>query len=610
MTEIETDKLVPTSTDMLVGMLGNTEKMLSSNKRVNYAEHRGEYADDDDKLDVDTNAFIKNKKDGNIFKRNTNDHDRTKNNSEKHNNGNMNGADHGINPNNGTAHRANQTSGMADKKKDHDTDTETQTDTNRDGDEKVHSKKEMMLLKLDMLRKLGELKQLGVHLSQNYNLDSDLEMMQYEYKLHHDIRSKKNSVQWMSHMMIGIVKGTEMLNDGYNPFDIKLAGLSNIISSDMHNYYAVLGDIYEKYNQPGKQMAPEMRLLLMISGAALSMQINRIAPEGIKNMMGVGGMANNIKNDDQTLNELRKKAEADSTNRPTGTGAGTGDVDEKVREYVKKQHDLATQKVADLKMLQEKEREIEKMNRMMNGQNSNMKNFKEKLMLSSEQPSEKDNNNGLTQDEIEHIKKMRYMEEQKHLEMLRNVAQQKSDMFRSAGKKDEKKDDKKDDKKKQDLDRQNKQLDNILNSINHTDPVKNSKKQTDDQSVASNASSISVNPKIGNIMKRTSEKAHDEHMKNMKNLFDTKNNSDKPKSKNSPDLSKFDKTINNLLEDNVSDLDNLSKEDISIGSLDKKKNTKKNPEKKTNDLVDFGMISFGSKNKGNKPSFNVGKTAK
>ena len=354
-----TDNLAPCSTDMMVNLIGNTDKLISSNKRWNYDDHRNDTCDNEnDELDVTTGSYMRKPDD--IFKNND-----SKKSSER--------ATYSM---------------QDDKTVNTDTDcNDSETSGIRDTEKKIN-KKDLILLKLDMLRKLGELKQCGVHLSQNYNLDSDLDMMQYEYKLHHDIRSKQNSVQWMSHMLIGIVKGVEMANDAYNPFDIKIGGLSEKISSDMHNYYTVLGDIYEKYNQPGKQMSPEMRLLLMLSGAILSMQVNRAIPSIL------GGSSDNVMND-KTLEELRKKAENDSRQ-----------MNEKTQEIIKKQHDDATQRVTDLKMLQEKELENKKIN------NTDMKKFKENLILSSETPRDNDNNDndlhGMTNEEIENIRKTKY----------------------------------------------------------------------------------------------------------------------------------------------------------------------------------------------------------
>ena len=48
------------------------------------------------------------------------------------------------------------------------------TDTRTDTHHVEPSEDEIHLQKLDMLRKLGELAQIGVNLSQNYNMNSDL----------------------------------------------------------------------------------------------------------------------------------------------------------------------------------------------------------------------------------------------------------------------------------------------------------------------------------------------------------------------------------------------------------------------------------------------------
>ena len=49
-------------------------------------------------------------------------------------------------------------------------------------------REELMLRKIDMLCKLGELQADGVTLSQGYSLNSDYDAMKYEYILHRNIR--------------------------------------------------------------------------------------------------------------------------------------------------------------------------------------------------------------------------------------------------------------------------------------------------------------------------------------------------------------------------------------------------------------------------------------
>ena len=158
--------LEATTTDMMVNMLGNTDKLVSSSKRVFYDGNIKQ-----DELDVNPDEFIKETKPE------------------------INQKPEPINPINEPYINQNE---ERERERQYSA-TETIEPS------KKLNKKELMLQKLNMLRKLGELKQYGVQLTQNYNLNSDYEMMEYEYNLHHDIRSKQNSVQWMSHMMIVII---------------------------------------------------------------------------------------------------------------------------------------------------------------------------------------------------------------------------------------------------------------------------------------------------------------------------------------------------------------------------------------------------------------------
>ena len=183
------------------------------------------------------------------------------------------------------------------------------------------------------------------------------------------------------------------------------------------------------------------------------------------------------------------------------------------------------------------------------------------------------------------------MEEQQHLEMMRRIAHQKSESFRNNLHQINR-----DDRRKQELSLQNQQLDKIINGVNGSKTQSNqqsnqqskpqSKKQNqteDTKSVQTNESSISVNPKIKNIM----SKSRYTNKQNTKKLFAP-----------TEDI-KMDDNIKLLLEQNESDYDNVSKDDISIGSSKDKKDKKK--------ALDFTQMSFGSKTKGTKPTLKTGK---
>ena len=235
-----------------------------------------------------------------------------------------------------------------------------------------------MLKKLDMLRKLGELAQYGVKLSQNYNMSSDYFTMKYEYEVHKNIRAKQNSVNWMSSLMLNCIYGVEILNDKYNPFDLKLKNWSEQINADINNYYDIFGEIYEKYNKPGKNMSPELKLILMVSGSALKFHLNNTLlsqPGKIElgnngnngnNNNGNGnnynsngnngngnGNGNNYIQDPVLLEKMRQQAISDRIRQESERN------NEILRQKAEKEHELAHKQVGDMLFLQQKKTEAE-----------------------------------------------------------------------------------------------------------------------------------------------------------------------------------------------------------------------------------------------------------
>ena len=135
-----------------------------------------------------------------------------------------------------------------------------------------------LLEKLDIMRKLVELRAQGVHLSQNYTVNSDYATMVTEYELHIKIIERKRAVEWLSSMLILSMKGVELLNDAYNPFDVKFKNsLSTSIQQNISMYHDVLEELYDKHkndnHNSNKKMSPELRLTLMLTGNIISAHI-------------------------------------------------------------------------------------------------------------------------------------------------------------------------------------------------------------------------------------------------------------------------------------------------------------------------------------------------
>lgn len=134
---------------------------------------------------------------------------------------------------------------------------------------KILSPQEIKLKKIEMIRKLSELKRKGYQLTKEYDFNSSLEEMEYEYELLKSFADKRNGVRIYKSGLLQAVSVIEWLNDTYDPFDLHLSGWSDHLQIESDNWEDVFEEIYEKYKGSGKKWAPEIKLLyLMIASAS------------------------------------------------------------------------------------------------------------------------------------------------------------------------------------------------------------------------------------------------------------------------------------------------------------------------------------------------------
>lgn len=132
--------------------------------------------------------------------------------------------------------------------------------------------------KMEIYDRLIQIKTKGIELSGNYSMNSSYEELLMEYELQKNKLSKKHGTAIAKNFFKTAIYGLEMLNKEYDPFGLELDGFSEQINMDMDEpesgYDDVLGEIYEKYRGRGKQLEPELRLLLMIGGSAASIHMS------------------------------------------------------------------------------------------------------------------------------------------------------------------------------------------------------------------------------------------------------------------------------------------------------------------------------------------------
>jgi len=132
------------------------------------------------------------------------------------------------------------------------------------------SPQETRMKKIELLRKLSEIKQKGFSLTKDYDFNSSLEEMEYEYELLKSFVDKKNGIRIYKNILLNGVSIVEFLNEKYDPFDFHLEGWGEHMSVEADSYDEVLEELYEKYKGTGKGMPPEIKLVLLLvaSGSA------------------------------------------------------------------------------------------------------------------------------------------------------------------------------------------------------------------------------------------------------------------------------------------------------------------------------------------------------
>jgi hypothetical protein len=247
---------------------------------------------------------------------------------------------------------------------------------------------EKRLRRLDIMRSLGELRDLGCKVT-NYNIDDDYYMMKYELDLHRSIRSKRNWLGLYSHMLIGAVKGVELLNNNYNPFDFSLKGLSDEVKADKNTYYEILGEIYEHHNVPGKKMNPWFRLFVTLIGVVVVVGGKNNAHKFIPNR------AQSVENDEEYIEKLRAKAAKDSQSQVSkskqngNNGNGNNDNNNQniqnnnLDDYMNRHHEQAAQRARDIEELKKQELEYQRYQQMMAQEKNNFNNIKKGLEMTA-----------------------------------------------------------------------------------------------------------------------------------------------------------------------------------------------------------------------------------
>jgi len=147
-----------------------------------------------------------------------------------------------------------------------------ESEEERRGPEIVKGPMEIMREKQDILFQFQRLEKRGVHVPKDFTMSSDIDDLRYEFNRIREQLKIDNSISFSRKGLMFVVSALEMMNTKYDPLNIELDGWSENIMDSMNEYDDIFEELYYKYKD-SSNMAPEMRLLLSLSGSAFMFHI-------------------------------------------------------------------------------------------------------------------------------------------------------------------------------------------------------------------------------------------------------------------------------------------------------------------------------------------------
>ena len=126
--------------------------------------------------------------------------------------------------------------------------------------------------KAEYINKLQRLEAKGFPVAKRFTMDNALEEIKAEYTRLADARQLETSVRFQRNMLMSFVSGLNLINNRFDPFDLKLDGWSESVHENIEDYDEIFEELYDKYKQRG-QMPPEARLVFQLAGSGFMCHI-------------------------------------------------------------------------------------------------------------------------------------------------------------------------------------------------------------------------------------------------------------------------------------------------------------------------------------------------
>ncbi|AUT19027.1 hypothetical protein DSLPV1_056 [Dishui lake phycodnavirus 1] len=137
---------------------------------------------------------------------------------------------------------------------------------------------------LSKLQRLGQKK--GVVVNKRLNVYTPIEDLRAEYKRVTYGIEIEQSVKFSRRALVACVTGLEWLNKRYDPLSLELNGWSESVMESLDDYDPVLEELAVKYKN-SMQMAPEVKLIMMLAGSGFAFHLSNSMFKALPNMTDV-----------------------------------------------------------------------------------------------------------------------------------------------------------------------------------------------------------------------------------------------------------------------------------------------------------------------------------
>jgi hypothetical protein len=179
---------------------------------------------------------------------------------------------------------------------------------------------ELQKEKAEFIRLLDRMEKRGLHPHKKFTMESNYDEVKSEFDRLSRQRECDQSIKFQRKMLVAFITAIEFLNNKFDPLDLKLEGWGESIHENINDYDDVFEELHEKY-KGSSQMAPELKLLLMVGGSGFMFHLTNTMFKS-----AIPGMGDVMRQNPDLMSQFAKAAANSMGAMGGGENAGFGNL--------------------------------------------------------------------------------------------------------------------------------------------------------------------------------------------------------------------------------------------------------------------------------------------